>query len=1176
MNKLRATTNARAYFLTLLLGTWLGGSAAAQSTAGNAPVPLSAGARVRWNAQKAALVQEKAALTSAQRKIASTLRHAATEAATAGKAVAGAPKLRSNAVLEADGRVRVKMKADVTPALLAYVKALGGTVTGSYPAYRAVYAALPLASLEILAARDDVEFIGLPPTVDYNRSLKKPAAASRQSAVPPADTPVNDPEGDATHGANTVRTQYGATGRGIKVGVISDTLDNAQGAYQNALLNGYVPTVSPVPGQAGDSAAGEAEGLAMLEVVHRLVPDASLFFATANNGEEQMALNINALVADGCNVIIDDIFYSDESPFQDDAVAQAINAASTKGVLYFSCAANYGNQDSGTSSCWEGDFKGSAEDPTVLDFQPGGTNGPQELNYAANTGGNNMRVVLFWSEPLGGATSSYTLYELDGNGDVIQSADTNGKDPSQTLDNVSSGDYVAVVKNSGSDRFLHLDIASQGSALQFSTAGRIRGHDGCGAANAFCVAATPAAAAQTSDSPAGPYPSLFSSGNKVETFSNDGPRRIFFNPDGSAITPGNFSSTGGRLLAKPDFTAADGVSTSLPLNMGLNPFFGTSCAAPHAGALAALLLSYRPDLTLAQAGAALRGGAVQITNPGAGNRDSGAGILLAPNIFQVVNTPPSIITFSPANGPAGTIVTVTGINLGTAVSAAVNGVTAPLAVVNSNALTVTIPAGATTGRITVLTAGGAAGSASNFTLTASVSTPVISSAAMAGGQVGSAFSYQTTATNGPTGFGATGLPAGLSIDPGTGLISGTPAASGAFTVIITAGNAAGGSSAAALVLTILPAAPVLTSAASASGQVGVAFGFQIVAANAPASYSATGLPAGLSLDPASGLISGAPMAAGTFAAAVSATNAGGTGSQALLVSVLPAAPVLTSAATAPGQVGVAFGFQAAAMNGPANYGAAGLPAGLSINPASGLISGTPTAAGVFTAAVSATNAGGTGSQTLLISILPAPPVITSAPTAGGQQSQAFSYAITASNAPTGFAAAGLPAGLSLDAATGVVSGVPSAAGTATVTVSAANAGGTGTATLTLVIAALPPSVSFVIAGGDGSKNASVAEGGPKLKILVTRSGTNFSQPLTVLYKAAGDAAPGQDYKSLTGIATIPAGAANTKIQVRTYDDGVTDGTKSLKLKLKPATDGSYTLGELPKVKVTILDVETTP
>ena len=252
---------------------------AALTAPSGSPVALSVEARARLHAQIAAVAREQAALSPAQRKLASPLLYAAKEVATASPAVAGAPKLRSNTVLETDGRVRVKMKADVTPELLASIKALGGTVTQSYPKYRTLYATLPLGSLETLAARSEVEFIDVPPTVDYNRP-GKPRAATGQRVAPVTNdaTTPNDPEGDAVHGTATVRAQYGATGQGIKVGVISDTLDNAQGAYQNAVLNGYVSTVTAVPGQAGDSTTGEAEGLAMLEVVHRLVPNAQLFF----------------------------------------------------------------------------------------------------------------------------------------------------------------------------------------------------------------------------------------------------------------------------------------------------------------------------------------------------------------------------------------------------------------------------------------------------------------------------------------------------------------------------------------------------------------------------------------------------------------------------------------------------------------------------------------------------------------------------------------------------------------------------------------------------------------------------------------------------------------------------------------------------------------------------------
>jgi hypothetical protein len=168
-----------------------------------------------------------------------------------------------------------------------------------------------------------------------------------------------------------------------------------------------------------------------------------------------------------------------------------------------------------------------------------------------------------------------------------------------------------------------------------------------------------------------------------------------------------------------------------------------------------------------------------------------------------------------------------------------------------------------------------------------------------------------------------------------------------------------------------PPPPVITSSLTASGTVGAAFSYQITASNNPTSFNATGLPAGLSVNTTSGVISGTPTAAGSFSVTISATNAGGTGSATLSLTIGQAqqgAPVITSSLTASGTVGAAFSYQITASNNPTSFNATGLPAGLSVNTTTGVISGTPTAAGSFSATISATNAAGTGSATLTLTI----------------------------------------------------------------------------------------------------------------------------------------------------------------------------------------------------------------
>jgi hypothetical protein len=112
-----------------------------------------------------------------------------------------------------------------------------------------------------------------------------------------------------------------------------------------------------------------------------------------------------------------------------------------------------------------------------------------------------------------------------------------------------------------------------------------------------------------------------------------------------------------------------------------------------------------------------------------------------------------------------------------------------------------------------------------------------------------------------------------------------------------------------------------------------------------------------------------------------------------------------------------------------------------------LISGTPSLAGNYSSILRAINDGGTGSQNWNVQVnLPPLPQITSAMSVSGWVGTPFYYQISASNQPSGFNALGLPAGLSLNGVSGLISGTPQAEGEYQVALTAANVTGSGPVT----------------------------------------------------------------------------------------------------------------------------------
>ncbi len=376
----------------------------------------------------------------------------------------------------------------------------------------------------------------------------------------------------------------------------------------------------------------------------------------------------------------------------------------------------------------------------------------------------------------------------------------------------------------------------------------------------------------------------------------------------------------------------------------------------------------------------------------------------------------------------------------------------------------------------------------NMTLTLTINPastlPVITSAASVSGTVGAPLSYAITATNSPTRYSAWSLPPGLTVNTQTGVISGTPTTAGSYTATVNAFNASG-TGTKPVAFTIIPLPPVITSAGSAAGRVGISLYYGITATNSPTSFSATGLPSGLSLNAQTGAISGAPTAGGVFNVTLGAANAGGTGSKTLVFTVM-APPVITSAAGASGTVGSPLNYAITATNSPTSYSAWSLPPGLSVSSQTGTISGTPTTVGSYNATVNAINAAGTGTKQVVFTITPLKPVITSAASATGRVGVSLYYGITATNSPTSFSATGLPAGLSLNAQTGAISGAPTAGGIFNVTLGATNAGGTGNKTLAFTVIAPPVNTSR-----DGPLNGIVGQQ-EFYDITATNSPTSYS------------------------------------------------------------------------------------
>lgn len=337
----------------------------------------------------------------------------------------------------------------------------------------------------------------------------------------------------------------------------------------------------------------------------------------------------------------------------------------------------------------------------------------------------------------------------------------------------------------------------------------------------------------------------------------------------------------------------------------------------------------------------------------------------------------------------------------------------------------------------------------NYTVTINAGGLAITQTSLPVAFVGTAYSTTLTGSGGTPPYSwsfQTNTNDGLTMGASTGTISGTPAAIGQFAINVLLADANGLTATKSYVLSVSASLSILT-ASLPNGTVGNVYPTQTLSAGGgqpPYRWTITGsgaLPPGLTLDGVFGRISGTPTTAGAYPFTLVVTdNQSATANASLSITV--GGGISISPATLPnGTAGVAYNQTLTATGGTAPYTwsvpAGALPAGLTLNASTGAITGTPTTPGsaAFTAqATDSTQAFGQARYAVTIANGPLTVTTTSLP--DGTVGTAYSQTLGAAGgtAPYTWTITGsLPAGLSLNASTGAITGTPSAAGTSSFT-----------------------------------------------------------------------------------------------------------------------------------------------
>ncbi len=451
-------------------------------------------------------------------------------------------------------------------------------------------------------------------------------------------------EGDGQLFAAAARAlNPGVDGDGVTVGILSDSFDQATEAadgsgpiatkadddVESADLPGLEnecghTTPAEVLSEESDGSDASDEGRAMTQIVHDLAPGADLAFASAFNGELAFADGIEALVAAGADILADDVFYLEEPFFQDGPVAVAAREAVAAGATYFSAAGNDNliDGEGHDIASWEAPgFRDAGSCPPAvaakagfngfhcLDFNPGSQ---IDKTFGLRVeAGEELTVDLQWDEPWNGVDTDLDAFLLDANGGLIAESHEDNVAVSATPVEVihwtnESGStrtvQLTINRFSGEAPRLKFALIENGGGVEATEYPRSSGEDVVGPT----VFGHSGSAAAISTGAV-----FFNDSSEPEPYSSRGPVRHDFAPVEGPLAAAPIAT---EILSKPDLVATDCGRTTFFSGFfaGAWRFCGTSAAAPHAAAVAALMLDAKPAAKPVDIRAALWGSATAV------------------------------------------------------------------------------------------------------------------------------------------------------------------------------------------------------------------------------------------------------------------------------------------------------------------------------------------------------------------------------------------------------------------------------------------------------------------------------------------------------------------------------------------------------------------------------------